>query len=125
MIKEALNKLAEGISLTEKEAQEVMLQIMQGTASESQIAAYLMGLRMKGETNERQASDEERRQGPLDGDGGGDCRSELQPWCGRGPGTSTRFAPPESGHASLPESQPQWLDSRNRVSGEVGAHHSE
>ncbi len=52
MIKEALNKLAEGISLTEKEAQEVMLQIMQGTASDSQIAAYLMGLRMKGETVE-------------------------------------------------------------------------
>ena len=52
MIKEALNKLAEGINLTEKEAQEVMLQIMQGTASEAQIAAYLMGLRMKGETVE-------------------------------------------------------------------------
>lgn len=52
MIKDALNKLAEGISLTEKEAQEVMLQIMHGTASESQIAAYLMGLRMKGETVE-------------------------------------------------------------------------
>ena len=52
MIKEALKKLAEGINLSEKEAQEVMLQIMQGLALESQIAAYLMGLRMKGETVE-------------------------------------------------------------------------
>ena len=50
MIKEALSKLAEGISLTEKEAEEVMLEIMQGAASEAQIAAYLMGLRIKGET---------------------------------------------------------------------------
>ena len=52
MIKEALKKLAEGINLSEKEAQDVMLQIMQGSVSESQIAAYLMGLRMKGETVE-------------------------------------------------------------------------
>lgn len=52
MIKEALKKLAEGINLSEKEAQGVMLQIMQGSTSESQIAAYLMGLRMKGETVE-------------------------------------------------------------------------
>ena len=52
MIKEALQKLAEGINLSEKEAQGVMLQIMQGSTSESQIAAYLMGLRMKGETVE-------------------------------------------------------------------------
>lgn len=50
MIKDALNKLAEGISLTEKEAYDIMLQIMQGAASDAQIAAYLMGLRMKGET---------------------------------------------------------------------------
>jgi len=52
VIKEALKKLAEGINLSEKEAQGVMLQIMQGSTSESQIAAYLMGLRMKGETVE-------------------------------------------------------------------------
>lgn len=52
MIREALDTLADGGHLTEKEAQEVMLQIMQGSASESQIAAYLMGLRMKGETVE-------------------------------------------------------------------------
>ena len=52
MIKEALKKLSEGINLSEKEAQGVMLQIMQGETSESQIAAYLMGLRTKGETVE-------------------------------------------------------------------------
>ena len=50
MFKDILNTLAEGISLSEKQAQEAMLHIMQGQASESQIAAYLMGLRMKGET---------------------------------------------------------------------------
>jgi len=49
-MKDALSKLADGASLSEKEAQGVMLQIMQGQASESQIAAYLMGLRIKGET---------------------------------------------------------------------------
>lgn len=52
MIREALNTIADGGHLTEKEAQEVMLHIMQGSASDSQIAAYLMGLRMKGETVE-------------------------------------------------------------------------
>ena len=52
MIKQALTKLADGSNLTEHEAYEVMLEIMQGAASESQIAAYLMGLRMKGETVE-------------------------------------------------------------------------
>ncbi len=50
MFQDILNTLAEGISLSEKQAQEAMLHIMQGQASESQIAAYLMGLRMKGET---------------------------------------------------------------------------
>jgi len=50
MIKDILAKLAERIDLSEKEAEEVMLHIMQGAASDSQIAAYLMGLRMKGET---------------------------------------------------------------------------
>lgn len=52
MMKEVISKLAEGISLSEQEAEEAMLTIMQGQASESQIAAYLMGLRMKGETVE-------------------------------------------------------------------------
>lgn len=50
MIKEAIAKLAEGAHLSEKEAEEVMLQIMQGSATDVQIASYLMGLRMKGET---------------------------------------------------------------------------
>jgi len=49
-MQDALKILAEGVNLNEKEAQEVMFQIMNGTASDSQIAAYLMGLRMKGET---------------------------------------------------------------------------
>ena len=50
MIKDAITKLADGIDLSEKEAKEVMLQIMQGEASDAQIAAYLMGMRTKGES---------------------------------------------------------------------------
>lgn len=50
MIKDAIAKLADRISLTEKEAEEVMAEIMDGAAKPAQIAAYLMGLRLKGET---------------------------------------------------------------------------
>jgi anthranilate phosphoribosyltransferase len=50
MIKDAIAKLAEKVDLSEKEAEEVMLQIMGGTATPAQIAAYLIALRMKGET---------------------------------------------------------------------------
>ncbi len=52
MIKDAIAKLADRISLTEKEAGEVMTEIMEGAATSAQIAAYLMGLRLKGETVE-------------------------------------------------------------------------
>ena len=50
MIKDALKKLADRTDLTAHEAESVMGEIMDGTASQVQIAAYLMGLRMKGET---------------------------------------------------------------------------
>ena len=50
MIKDAIAKLADRIPLTEKEAEEVMGEIMDGVAKPAQIAAYLMGLRLKGET---------------------------------------------------------------------------
>ena len=52
MIKDAIAKLAERCSLTEQEAESVMLEIMDGAATTAQIAAYLMGLRLKGETIE-------------------------------------------------------------------------
>jgi anthranilate phosphoribosyltransferase len=52
MIKDAIAKLADRLSLTEKEAEEVMNEIMDGAATPAQIAAYLMGLRLKGETVE-------------------------------------------------------------------------
>ena len=51
-LKHILAKLPDGIDLTEKEAEEAMREIMHGNATEAQIAAYLMGLRMKGETIE-------------------------------------------------------------------------
>jgi anthranilate phosphoribosyltransferase len=50
--KEILSKLPDRIDLTEKEAEEAMREIMHGNATDAQIAAYLMGLRMKGETIE-------------------------------------------------------------------------
>ena len=52
MIKDAITKLADRSFLTEQEAESVMLEIMDGAATPAQIAAYLMGLRMKGETVE-------------------------------------------------------------------------
>jgi anthranilate phosphoribosyltransferase len=52
MIKDAIGKLADRLSLTEKEAEEVMNEIMDGAATPAQIAAYLMGLRLKGESVE-------------------------------------------------------------------------
>ena len=50
MIKDALAKLADRTNLSAQEAEEVMAEIMDGLATPAQIAAYLMGLRQKGET---------------------------------------------------------------------------
>ncbi len=50
LFKDLLAKLPDRIDLTEKEAEEAMSEIMHGHATDAQIAAYLMGLRMKGET---------------------------------------------------------------------------
>jgi anthranilate phosphoribosyltransferase len=50
MIKEAISKVAAGTDLTEAEAEAAMREIMQGEATDAQIAAYITALRMKGET---------------------------------------------------------------------------
>ena len=50
MIRDALAKLADRTDLSAHEAEEVMSEIMDGAATSAQIAAYLMGLRQKGET---------------------------------------------------------------------------
>lgn len=50
MIKDALAKLADRTDLSVQEAEAVMSEIMDGAATPAQIAAYLMGLRQKGET---------------------------------------------------------------------------
>ncbi len=50
MIQEALSKLAERQDLIEEEAYLTTREIMSGQASEAQIGAFLMGLRLKGET---------------------------------------------------------------------------
>lgn len=50
MIREALAKLADRIDLSAQEAESVLTEIMDGLATPAQVAAYLMGLRQKGET---------------------------------------------------------------------------
>jgi anthranilate phosphoribosyltransferase len=52
MIKDAIAKLIERQSLTENEAESVMLEIMDGRTTAAQIASYVTALRMKGETVE-------------------------------------------------------------------------
>ncbi len=52
MIKEAIAQLVERKDLTAKTAEAVMNQIMSGEVKESQLAAFLTALRMKGETVE-------------------------------------------------------------------------
>ena len=52
MIKEAIAKVTAKTNLTEAEAEAVMREIMQGEATDAQIAAYITALRMKGETVE-------------------------------------------------------------------------
>ncbi len=51
-IQRAIDLISRFGHLQEQEAEQVMLQIMSGEATEAQIGAYLMGLRMKGETPE-------------------------------------------------------------------------
>ena len=50
MIKDAIKKVIEGKDLSEKEALDVMNEIMGGDATPAQIAAFLTALRLKGET---------------------------------------------------------------------------
>jgi anthranilate phosphoribosyltransferase len=52
VIREALKKVSDGVSLTESEAREVMSELMSGSVSDAQIAALLVALKMKGETTE-------------------------------------------------------------------------
>jgi anthranilate phosphoribosyltransferase len=51
-IQQALSKIVERNDLTTDEMQAVMTQVMTGEATQAQIGAFLMGLRMKGETIE-------------------------------------------------------------------------
>ncbi len=52
MIKEAINLLVQGIHLSEEEMAQCMKEIMEGKASDAQIGAFLISLRIKGETVE-------------------------------------------------------------------------
>ena len=50
MIQEAISKLVEKRNLTQNEAEQVMNEIMEGKATDAQIAGFLVALRLKGET---------------------------------------------------------------------------
>lgn len=50
MIKEAIGSLVSGNSLTMEEASSVMEEIMDGTATQAQLGAFLIALKLKGET---------------------------------------------------------------------------
>jgi anthranilate phosphoribosyltransferase len=52
MIREALAKLVDGRDLTMDEAAAAMSEIMEGTATPAQVGAFLVALRLKGETTE-------------------------------------------------------------------------
>jgi anthranilate phosphoribosyltransferase len=52
MIREGIQKLIEGYSLTIDESEEIMREVMSGKATSSQTAAFLTALRMKGEAVE-------------------------------------------------------------------------
>ena len=52
MIREGIQKLIEGYSLTSDESGEIMREVMSGKATNSQTAAFLTALRMKGEAVE-------------------------------------------------------------------------
>ncbi len=52
VLKELIGKLADGVPLTRKEAENAFSVIMSGEATPSQIGAFLMGLRVRGETVE-------------------------------------------------------------------------
>jgi anthranilate phosphoribosyltransferase len=52
MIREGIEAVVSGRNLTEAEAMAVMTEIMEGNATPAQIAAFIVGLRMKGETVE-------------------------------------------------------------------------
>ena len=52
MIREGIQAVVEGKNLSEADARAVMTEIMEGEATPAQIAAFLVGLRMKGETVE-------------------------------------------------------------------------
>ena len=49
-IKGALNRIVNQLDLTTEEMQAVMRQIMTGQCTDAQIGAFLMGLRVRGET---------------------------------------------------------------------------
>ena len=76
MIKDAIAKTIRREDLTQTEAEAAMMDIMTGNATQAQIGAYLIALRMKGETVDE-----------ITGFGAGDARER-----GAGAGEDGRHA---------------------------------
>ena len=49
-IQQALNNITKNIELTQPQMEEVMRTIMRGEATDAQIGAFMIGLRLKGES---------------------------------------------------------------------------
>jgi anthranilate phosphoribosyltransferase len=92
-IADAIKKVAERLDLSTDEAEEVLEQIMSGGANDMQIAALLMGLRMKGETTSevagfarvmRRKAIQVRPSSDVSAEIGGTDREALIDTCGTG-----------------------------------------
>ena len=81
-IVDALQLLAEGRDLSREESRAVMEQIMRGDATPSQIGAYLMAMRMKGETVDELTGAAEVMRALVTRVGS--CRAPLLDTCGTG-----------------------------------------
>lgn len=89
-LQQAIRRLAFGESLAELEAAEAFGTIMRGEATPAQVAALLMGLRVKGETSEEVAGAALAMRNAMVRLGA-DAPGELVDTCGTGGGSITTF----------------------------------
>ena len=79
-MKELFLQISNRQDLTQEQVQEVFDQILQNQLSESQIAAFLMGLKTKGGNSGRNYGDRSRLKGPCDGIARDFFRCYVQLW---------------------------------------------
>ena len=86
-LRDALRRLAAGESLTADETAGAFDVVMRGEATPAQIAALLMGLRVKGETADEVAGGARALREAMVAAAGGAIRDALVDTCGTGGGT--------------------------------------